>query len=138
MLYRALIVSNLFTIYQKTRIGRLSAYCGVVSAGCGAACGIAYLYGEDKDAIEQTLQNGVVITSGMICDGAKPSCAGKIASAVDAGLLGYEMYKADRKFEGGDGICGHTVTQTMQNVGKLASQGMQETDRVILDIMISQ
>lgn len=137
-LYRALVVSNLCAVYQKAGIGRLSAYCGVVSAGCGAACGVAYLYGEDADAIGQILQNSVVITSGLICDGAKPSCAGKIASAVDAGLLGYDMYKAGQQFYGGDGICGGDVAKTVENVSRLACEGMKETDKVILDIMVNQ
>lgn len=97
-LFRALLVSNLITIHQKTGIGRLSAYCGAISAGCGAGCGIAYLHGGDYDCIAHTLVNALAIVSGIVCDGAKPSCAGKIAAAVDAGILGYEMYREGQQF----------------------------------------
>lgn len=134
-LYRALVVSNLIAIHQKTRIGRLSAYCGVVSAGCAAACGIAYLLGESLDVIEHTLSNAVVTVSGIICDGAKASCAAKISSAVEAGILGYYMYKNGHQFEAGDGIVGCDIEDTIKNVGLLGSKGMKETDTEIIDIM---
>ncbi|MDO4391438.1 MAG: L-serine ammonia-lyase, iron-sulfur-dependent, subunit alpha [Clostridia bacterium] len=134
-LYRALLVSDLVTIHQKTGIGRLSAYCGAVSAGCGAGAGIAYLLGGDYRAIAHTIVNAVAILSGTICDGAKPSCAAKIASAVEAGILGYYMYVNDQQFRGGDGIVAKGVENTIRNVGLLASQGMKQTDRVILNIM---
>ena len=134
-LYRALLVSDLVTIHQKTGIGRLSAYCGAISAGCGAGAGIAYLLGGDYRAIAHTIVNAVAILSGTICDGAKPSCAAKIASAVEAGILGYYMYVHDQQFRGGDGIVAKGVENTIRNVGLLASHGMKQTDRVILNIM---
>ncbi len=134
-LYRALVVSNLTAIHQKTTIGRLSAYCGAISAGCASACGVAYLLGENLETISQTLSNSLAITSGVICDGAKASCAAKISTAVDAGLMGYYMCKNKKNFCGGDGIVGDDIEKTIKNVGKLASQGMRETDKVIIDIM---
>lgn len=133
---RAVALSDLITIHQKTGIGRLSAYCGAVSAGCGAACGIAFLKGGDANAISCTLSNAVAIASGMICDGAKPSCAAKIATSVRAGLLGYGMYCNGKNFNGGDGIVSNHVEDTVKSVGKLAKDGMQITDKVILDIML--
>ena len=137
MLYRALVVSNLITIHLKTGIGRLSAYCGVVSAGAGAASGIAYLYGGGYDAIAHTIVNALATVSGMICDGAKPSCAGKIASAVEAGLLGYRMYVDGQQFYGGDGIISKGVENTIANIGRLGSDGMKETDEEIIRIMLN-
>ena len=134
-LYRALLVSDLITIHQKTGIGRLSAYCGAISAGCGAGAGIAYLHGADAKVIAQTVVNAVAILSGTICDGAKPSCAAKIASAVEAGILGYKMCLNDQQFNGGDGIVGEGVEDTIVNVGRLASEGMRQTDKTILNIM---
>lgn len=134
-LYRALLVSDLVTIYQKAGIGRLSAYCGAVSAGVGAGAGIAFLQGADYDAIAHTIVNAVAILSGTICDGAKPSCAAKIASSVDAGILGYQMYLSGQNFQGGDGIVGEDVSETVANVGVLAKEGMRQTDRTILQIM---
>lgn len=134
-LYRALVVSNLTAIHQKTRIGRLSAYCGAVSAGCAAACGIAYLLGENLDVIEHTLTNAVVTVSGIICDGAKASCAAKIAASVESGILGYYMYKNGQQFEAGDGIVGCNIEDTINNVGLVGSIGMKETDTEIIDIM---
>ena len=134
-LYRALVVSNLTAIHQKTRIGRLSAYCGAVSAGCAAACGIAYLLGESLDVIEHTLTNAVVTVSGIICDGAKASCAAKIAASVESGILGYYMYKNGQQFEAGDGIVGSNIEDTINNVGLVGSVGMKETDTEIIDIM---
>ncbi|MBR5291760.1 MAG: serine dehydratase subunit alpha family protein [Clostridia bacterium] len=134
-LYRALLISDLITIHQKTGIGRLSAYCGAISAGCGAGAGIAYLHGADAKVIAQTVVNAVAILSGTICDGAKPSCAAKIASAVEAGILGYKMCMNDQRFNGGDGIVGEGVEETIVNVGRLASEGMRQTDKTILKIM---
>ena len=134
-LYRALLVSDLVTVYQKAGIGRLSAYCGAISAGVGSGAAIAYLQGADCDAIAHTIINAVVILSGTICDGAKPSCAAKIASAVDAGILGYQMYLNGQNFHSGDGIVGTDLQQTIVNVGVLAREGMQGTDRTILRIM---
>lgn len=135
-LYRGLVLSNLITIHQKTGIGRLSAYCGAVSAGCGAGCGIAYLLGGDLKTISHTLVNALAIVSGIICDGAKPSCAGKIAAAVDAGILGYYMYINGQQFHGGDGIISKGVERTINNIGRLGKEGMKETDKEILRIMM--
>lgn len=134
-LLRALLVSNLVTIHQKSGIGRLSAYCGAISAGVGAGAGIAYLLDGSYTAIAHTIVNAVAILSGTICDGAKPSCAAKIAASVDAGILGYYMYSNQREFRGGDGIITKGVDNTIANVGILAKRGMQYTDQVILDIM---
>lgn len=135
-LLRALAVSNLITIHQKTGIGRLSAFCGAVSAGCGAAAGIAYLDGGRLEVVAHTIANTLAICSGMICDGAKPSCAAKIAAAVDAGILGYEMYRrAGHQFVDGEGIVRKGVENTIGNVGRLAREGMRRTDEEILNIM---
>lgn len=135
-LYRALAVSDLVTIHQKTSIGRLSAFCGAVSAGCGAAAGIAYLNGDGFDVIAHTIVNTLAILSGMVCDGAKPSCAAKIAMAVEAGFLGYEMYhNGKNQFLDGEGIVKKGVDNTIKTVGRMASIGMRGTDREILDIM---
>ena len=137
-LYRALLVSNLITIHLKTGIGCLSAYCGATSAGCGAGAGITYLYGGKALEISHTIVNAVAINSGMICDGAKPSCAAKIASAVEAGLLGMQMQMQMQgtEFFGGDGIVVKGVENTINNVGRLARVGMAETDKEIIQIMI--
>ena len=132
---RAVCLSDLITIHQKTGIGRLSAYCGAVSAGVGAGCGIAWLRGAGYEGICQTITNAVAMISGCICDGAKASCASKIAMGVETGLLGYNMYLRGNSFQPGDGIVGRDVEETIRNVGILASQGMKETDRVILKIM---
>lgn len=143
-LYRALLVSDLITIHLKTEIGRLSAYCGAVSAGCGSGAGIAYLYGRDKEPqellrdVSHTIVNALAVTSGIVCDGAKASCAAKISSAVDAGLLGFYMYQNGQQFRGGDGIISKGVEATIHNIGLLAAQGMRETDREILDIMTTR
>jgi L-cysteine desulfidase len=136
-LLRAVVVSDLVTIHQKTGIGRLSAYCGAISAGCGAGAGIAYLKGGKFHAVAHTVVNAIAILSGTICDGAKPSCAAKIAAAVDAGILGYDMYLENQQFYGGDGIVTKGVDKTVTNVGRLAREGMRETDRTILEIMLS-
>ena len=138
-LLRALAVSNLITIHQKTGIGRLSAFCGATSAGCGAACGVAYLRGGRYDVIAHTIVNTLAICSGMVCDGAKPSCAAKIAAAVDAGLLGYQMYAGGgHQFVNGEGILKENVEATIASVGRLARQGMRQTDQEILDIMVGR
>jgi len=132
---RAVALSDLVTIHLKSGIGRLSAYCGAVSAGCGCGAGIAYLYGGGLKEIEHTIVNSIAIDSGMVCDGAKASCAAKIASAVDAGILGYHMYKNGQQFRAGDGLVTKGVEETIRNIGILAREGMRETDREILHIM---
>lgn len=134
-LIRALVVSNLVTIHLKTGIGCLSAYCGATSAGCGAAAGITYLYGGKAHAIAHTVVNAVAINSGMICDGAKPSCAAKIASAVEAGLLGMQMQRHGTQFFAGEGIVVKGVENTIRNVNDLAKIGMKETDVEIIRMM---
>ena len=136
-LLRAVTLSDLVTIHQKTGIGRLSAYCGAISAGCGAGAGVAYLQGGKFHAIAHTVVNAIAILSGTICDGAKPSCAAKIAAAVDAGILGCDMYWEHQQFYGGDGIVTKGVDKTVTNVGILAREGMRETDKTILQIMLS-
>ncbi len=137
-LYRALVVSNLVTIHQKTGIGRLSAYCGAVSAGVGAGAGIAWLHGGKFRQIAHTIVNALATVSGIICDGAKPSCAAKISSAVDAGILGFYMYRKGQQFYGGDGIVTKGVENTIANVGRLGRDGMRETDREIIRIMLGE
>ncbi len=133
---RAVALSNLVAIHQKTGIGRLSAYCGAVSAGCASGCGIAYLLGHSFDIIEHTLENALGMAAGIVCDGAKPSCAGKIALAVEAGLLGFEMSKNGDNLLGGDGIIGKDVEETIDHIGCLGRYGMKETDVEILKIMV--
>ena len=135
-LLRALIVSDLVTVHQKTGIGPLSAYCGAISAGVGAGAGICYLQGGRFEAIAHTIVNSVAILSGTICDGAKPSCAAKIAMSVEAGIMGFEMWKHGKQFYGGDGIVTKGVENTIKNVGRLAKDGMSDTDREIIDIML--
>ena len=134
--YRAVALSNLVAIHQKTGIGRLSAYCGAVSAGCAAGCGIAYLMGEPLDVIDHTLENALGMAAGIVCDGAKPSCAGKIALAVEAGILGYEMSRQGDNLLGGDGIIGRDVEETIEHIGRLGRNGMKETDKEILKVMV--
>ena len=135
-MYRALVLSNLLAIHQKTPIGRLSAYCGVVNAGVGAGCGITYLKGGRLDEIEHTLVNSLAIASGVICDGAKASCAAKIGLAVENGIMGYEMYCQGQQFVGGDGIVKTGVENMIASVGRLGREGMRETDKEILKIML--
>ncbi len=133
---RAVALSDLITVHLKSGIGRLSAYCGAVSAGCGAGAGVCYLYGGGKKEIAETVTNALAIDSGIICDGAKSSCAAKIASAVDAGLLGMEMSRNGKLFCGGDGILETDVENTIDNVGDIARKGMRETDEEIIRLMI--
>lgn len=135
-MYRALALSNLTAIHQKTRIGRLSAYCGAVSAGAGAGAGIAYLCGGGYDEVVHTVVNALAVVSGIVCDGAKASCAAKIASAVDAGILGYNMYVRGQQFYGGDGIVTKGVEATIANVGRLGKDGMKATNEEIIRIMV--
>ncbi|MDO4568355.1 MAG: L-serine ammonia-lyase, iron-sulfur-dependent, subunit alpha [Clostridia bacterium] len=135
-LYRALVLSDLLTIHQKSGIGRLSAFCGAVSAGSASGAAIAYLDGGGADAVAHTIVNALAIISGMVCDGAKASCAGKIAASVEAGIIGYSMYKCGREFRSGDGIVTKGVDRTIANVGRLAKDGMRQTDEEILRIML--
>lgn len=137
-LYRALALSNLTAIHEKTPIGRLSAYCGAVNAGAGAGAGIAYLCGGGYKEVVHTVVNALAIVSGIVCDGAKASCAAKIASAVDAGILGYNMYIRGQQFYDGDGIVTKGVEATLRNVGRLGKEGMRETNEEIIKIMIGE
>ena len=137
MLLRALVISNLVTIHLKTGIGSLSAYCGATSAGAGAGAGICYLYGGGCDEISHTIVNVLAINSGMICDGAKASCAAKIASAVESGMLGMRMYMHDSQFYGGDGIVVKGVENTIRAVSEIAREGMRGTDKEVIRLMMS-
>ena len=133
---RTLILSDLLSIYQRFLIGRLSAYCGAVNAGSAAAAAIAYLEGGSKEQIKRTLVNGLAIASGIICDGAKASCAAKVAASVEAGLLGYQMSMRGLEFKTGEGIVAETAEETVQNIGRLGKEGMKETDNEIIAIML--
>lgn len=135
-LYRALVVSNLVTVHLKTGIGRLSAYCGAVSAGAGAGAGITWLHGGRFEECAHTIVNALAMVSGIVCDGAKPSCAAKVAFAVEAGLLGFHMYRMGKQFYGGDGIIQKGVENTIINIGRLGRIGMRETDKEIIRIML--
>lgn len=137
-MYRALLISNLVAIHIKTGIGCLSAYCGAVTAGAAAGAGITYLNGGDYSDICHTIVNSLAITSGMICDGAKASCAAKIASSIDSGIWGYYMYKNGQQFYGGDGIIEKGVENTIRNIGRLGREGMKETNKEIIQMMIGK
>ena len=137
-LYRALALSNLIAIHQKTSIGRLSAFCGAVSAGAGAGAGIAYLRGADLDGISHTVANALATTGGIVCDGAKASCASKIASSVEAGILGYNMHLRGMDFQPDDGLVGQTPEATIANIGRLGKQGMKGTNEEIIKIMVGE
>lgn len=134
-MYRAMVLSDLLTVYQKAGIGRLSAFCGAISAGCAAGAGIAYLLGGDETVVAHTLVNAIAMISGTICDGAKPSCAAKIAAAIDTGILGYQMYLHQQQFYRGEGIVAPNADATVQNIGRIASEGMVSTDQTIISIM---
>lgn len=135
-LYRALVLGNLTAIHQKTGIGSLSAYCGAVSAACGSGVGIAYLHDAGLDIIKKTIVNTLANVSGIVCDGAKPSCAAKIASSVDAALLGYNMAVNGQFFQPGEGLVKDTAEDTIRSIGRLGREGMKETDAEILRIMV--
>ena len=137
-LYRALLISTLVTIHAKSGIGRLSAYCGAVSAGAGAGCGIAYLLGGNERDIAHTIVNALAITSGIVCDGAKSSCAAKIATAVETGIFGYEMYRNGQQFYAGDGLVVKGVENSIENFGRLARIGMRGTDEEIIRLMTEE
>lgn len=137
-LFRALVLSNLATIHQKTGLGTLSAFCGVVSAGAGAGAGIAYLKGGGYKEVIHTIVNALAIVSGIFCDGAKASCAAKIAASVDAAILGYEMYCQGRQFVGGDGIVRKGVEATIRSVGYIGREGMKETNETIIKMMLNE
>lgn len=135
-LYRALCISNLITLHLKAGIGTLSAYCGAVSAGAGAGCGVAYLLGGNYEDVSHTLVNALAIDSGILCDGAKASCAAKVATAVESGLLGLQMHYNGKQFFAGDGLVKENVEKTIESVSHVASTGMSETDKEIIKIML--
>lgn len=137
-LYRALLISNLIGIHIKSGMGRLSAYCGVVSAACASCAAIAYLCGEDDAVIRHALVNGLAIDSGIVCDGAKPSCAGKIVVALESAMLGYRMAKEGEQFRHGEGIVKKGIENTISSVGRLGKKGMGQTDKEILAIMLDR
>lgn len=137
-LLRALVLSNLTAIHQKTGIGTLSAYCGAVSAGAGAGAGIAYLCGGGYEEVKHTVVNSLAIVSGIVCDGAKASCAAKIASSVDAAILGYNMFKRGQQFRGGDGIVMGDIESTIRGIGYLGREGMKETNEEIIRLMVGE
>lgn len=137
-LLRALALSNLTAIHQKTGIGTLSAYCGAVSAGAGAGAGIAYLCGGTYKDVIHTVVNALAIVSGIVCDGAKASCAAKIASSVDAAILGYNMYKRGQQFRGGDGIVMKNIEETIKGIGRIGKDGMKETNEEIIKLMVGE
>lgn len=136
-LYRALTLSNLIAIHQKKGLGKLSAYCGAVSAACGAGAGIAYLHGESFEIITRTITNTIANVSGIVCDGAKPSCAAKIASSVDAAIMGYHMAINGNTFAGGEGLVKEDIEETIHSICKMGKDGMKETDIEIINLMIS-
>ena len=137
-LYRALLVSNLITLHAKSGIGRLSAYCGAISAGAGAGAGISYLYGGNEKDIAHTIVNTLAVSSGVVCDGAKSSCAAKIALAIETGIFGYEMYKNGQQFYGGDGLVVKGVENSIKNFSRLGREGMRETDTEIIRMMTEE
>ena len=138
MLLRSLLISNLVTLHAKSGIGRLSAYCGAVSAGAGAGAGIAFLYGGDEEVISHTIVNALAISSGIVCDGAKSSCAAKIATAVETGIFGYEMYRNGQQFFGGEGLVVKGVENSIANFSRLGRDGMRETDKEIIQMMVHE
>lgn len=135
-IYRALLLSNLTAIYIKAGIGTLSAYCGAVSAGAAAGAEIAYLHGGGYEEIKHTVVNALAIVSGIVCDGAKASCAAKIASSVEAGIVGYYMYLNEQEFYAGEGIVAEGIDRTIENIGILGKEGMKETNKKIIEMMI--
>ena len=137
-LYRALLVSNLVTVHQKTGIGKLSAYCGAISAGVGAGAGITWLHGGRFEEVAHTIVNALAMVSGIICDGAKPSCAAKVAFAVEAGIVGFHMYQKGQQFYSGDGIVKKGVEKNIMTIGRLGRIGMRETDKEIIRIMLGE
>ena len=137
-LFRALVAANLTALLQKRCIGSLSAFCGAVCAAAGAGCGMAYLDGYGYDVISMTVSNTLATVGGIVCDGAKASCAAKIAAAVDAALLSYEMAKQGVCFQPGEGLVGENVEQTIESVGRVGRVGMAPTDQEILHIMLEQ
>ncbi|RGZ01826.1 L-serine ammonia-lyase, iron-sulfur-dependent, subunit alpha [Clostridium sp. AM58-1XD] len=138
VLYRALVFSNLLTIYQKTYIGKLSAFCGAVSASCASGAAITYMVGGSLDRIKKTIENTLANIPGIICDGAKISCAAKIASSLDAAFLAHHLAMNDQAYAPFTGIIQGQVSETIMGVGAIGKEGMKETDKEILRIMIGK
>ncbi len=137
-LIRALMLANLVAIHIKATYGRLSAFCGAVSAATGAGAAIAWMAGGNYKQICDTITNTLGTISGMVCDGAKPSCASKIASAVDTAILAYEMAMAAKQFQSGDGLIKDNIEATIRSVGRMAAEGMVTTDHKILELMLEK
>lgn len=137
-LYRALVLANLVSIYLKSMIGKLSAFCGAVSAACGCGAGIEYLCGGRYPEISKTIKNTLANVSGIVCDGAKPSCAAKIASAVDAAILAHDLTTNGSVFGDGEGLVDEDLETTMENIGRVGKVGMRGTDEEILNLMIGK
>lgn len=135
-MYRGLVFSNLMTIHQKTGIGRLSAFCGAVSAGCASGAAITYLEGGTLEQINKTVTNTLANISGIVCDGAKASCAAKIATSIDAAMMAHYLAMSDQAYRANTGIVKDDIEETITAVGKLGKEGMKETDKKILDIML--
>ena len=135
-LYRALALSNLVSVHEKYGIGTLSAFCGAVSAGAAAGAGIAYLLGADFRTVCLTVSNALASISGIVCDGAKASCAARISTAVEAGIMGYQMAKKGQNFDGGDGLVMDEIEDTIRCIGLLASIGMKGTNEEIIQLMM--
>jgi len=135
-LYRSLVVANLVAIHQKRFIGNLSAYCGAVSAACGAGSGIAYMQGYGLDVIAKQITNTIATIGGMVCDGAKASCAAKISAAVNVSLLGLQLAIDNHSFSSGEGLVKDDVEQTIRSIGRMGRVGMKSTDIEILNIML--
>lgn len=137
-LLKALIISNLVSIHQKAQIGKLSAYCGAVSAAAGSGAGITYLNGGGYEDISRTIINTIANVGGMVCDGAKPSCAAKISSAVDAAILGYQLSTQGKAFKNGEGLVKNDVEETIKSIGRMGKEGMKGTDTEIIEIMLDK
>ena len=137
-LMKALALANLIALYQKNFIGRLSAFCGAVSAAVGSVCGIAWMLGGDEDLLQRIINNTLGTISGMVCDGAKASCAAKIAAALNVAFDAYELAERGISFANGDGIVKASADETIRAVGRMARLGMRATDAEIIDIMLSK
>ncbi len=137
-LYRALALANLILVHEKRFIGNLSAYCGASSAGCAAACGIAYLDGAGYEVIADTIVNTLATIGGMVCDGAKSSCAAKVSSAIEAGVTGCRMAKQGIVFQSGEGLVEGDVEETIRRIGRMGREGMRSTDIEILKMMLGE
>ena len=138
VLYRALVFSNLLTVYQKQYIGKLSAFCGAVSASCAAGAGITYMGGGELSVIKKTIENTLANIPGIICDGAKISCAAKIAASLDAAFLAHHLAMNGQSYAPYTGILKEEAGETISCVGQIGKEGMKETDKEILRIMLER